>query len=271
MQISLVSGLTGVVVIVFMIALNPGIATTVPTWRQVVPAIIGGVLNFCAGYFYYKAVKKEEVTRIAPLYSFSPIFAIILAGVFLGEKIAPIHILGILIIVAGGILVDSRVVKHMFRVNWVVMALVITSSVASVAGSVGFKMSYESIGFQSALVWFFAGAVMTSLVILLVSRNRKQFMRLFRTSRRRKLSAIMLFSNIVGNAGRVAHNYAILLVPIAFVQAVEAFESAFVLVLAILLMRFFRGLEPEDLSRRVLAQKALSIAVIVSGSLMLTL
>ncbi len=271
LQLSLITGLAGLWVIVLLIFLDPSRITSLPSWQQIVPVFLGGVCYFFGGLLYYKGLRKEEVTRVAPLYSFSPIIAILLGGALLGEHISPVHAAGILVVVAGGILVDSRVVKHILRINWLVMLLIILSSTFLILGSIGFKKTATGLGFADTLLWFFVGSVLTSFVILLIPKNRQAFLRLFKTSKRRKLLGILLLSNIIGNIGRAAHNYAILLVPIAFVQAVEAFESAFVLVIAVLLMRFFKGLEPEDLSRKVFLQKALSVVVIVSGSLMLTI
>ncbi len=270
-QLAIVTGLSGFFVILVLLALDPSKINAGWEMKQIVPAFAGGLCYLLGLFFYFIGISKEEATRVAPLYSFSPVIAIILGSALLGEQISPIHAVGISVVVAGGVLVDSRVVRHIFRVNWQVLLTILLSSTFFVLGSIGFKKAGDFLDFQSSLVWFFAGSVLGSLCLLLPPTNRKNFLKLFKTSKKKKLVGVMVLSNLLGNIGRAAHNYAILLVPIAFVQTIEAFESAFVLAIAILLMRFFNGLEPDDLSRKVLLQKSLSVGVIITGSLMLTL
>lgn len=268
-QLAIITGLGGSLVIAFLLLLDPTRITTSWDFYDILPALVGGVFYLIGSYMYYLGLSKEEVTRVAPLYAFSPIFGILLGTTLLGEDITILNIVGILIVVAGGILVDSRVVKHIFRVNWTVLIVIMLSSLGFALSSVGFKQASNYLEFGDNLMWFFTGSVATSIVLALMPIYRKDFLSLFKTKDKRKLTVIMLLSNILGNAGRSVHNYAVLLVPIAFVQTVEAFESAFVLAIAIVLWKFFSGLEPEDLSRSVLTQKLASIVIIIAGSLLL--
>ncbi|MEK7625798.1 MAG: EamA family transporter [Patescibacteria group bacterium] len=268
-QLAIISGLGGLLVIASLLFLDPSRVTTSWSFHEISFTFAGGIFYLLGSYMYYLGLSKEEVTRVAPLYAFSPIFGILLGTTLLGEHINALNILGILIVVAGGILVDSRVVKHIFKVNWTVLIAIAVSCVGFSLSSVGFKQSSNYLDFGDNLMWFFVGSVATSIVLILMPKHRQDFLNLFKNHTKRKLTLVMIISNIVGNIGRSIHNYAVLLVPIAFVQTVEAFESAFVLVIAVLLGKFFVGLEPEDLSRRVLAQKLASIAVIITGSLLL--
>lgn len=269
-QLAIISGLGGIFAITLLLVMDTSrLATTTSNIGYVVPAFVGGMFYMLGSYAYYVGLSKDEVTRVAPLYAFGPIFGLLFGTVLLGEHVTWLNVLGILIIIAGGILVDSRVVKHMFKVNWTVIVAITISCIGFALSGVGFKQGSNYLDFGDNLMWFFIGSVTTSVVLALLPKHRKGFVGLFKTSKRLKLTFIMLISNMIGNIGRSIHNYAILLVPIAFVQSVEAFESAFVLVIAVILGRFFAGLEPEDLSRRVLAQKLVSVAVIVGGSFLL--
>lgn len=268
--LAIVSGLSGIITVVLILVLNPsrmGEFELAHSW----PALVAGFCSMMGLCFYYIALRKEEVTRIAALYSFSPVVAIIFGTILLGEQISPLHIVGICIVVAGGVLIDSRIVKHIFRINWQAMILTILSCFGFILGSVGFKKSAEFMGFWDVMLLFLIGSFVTSFIMVTLPKNQRRFRAFFRTEKRKKLFVITVISSVIGTIGRIAHNYAILLVPIAFVQTVEAFESAFVLLSAMLLMKFFKGIEPENLSRKVLRQKALSIVIIIAGSLMLTI
>ncbi len=268
-QLAIISGLGGSLIVALLLFLDPSRLTASWNFYDVAFTFAGGIFYLLGSYMYYLGLSKEEVTRIAPLYAFSPIFGILFGTTLLGEHITATNILGIIIVVAGGILVDSRVVKHIFKVNWTALIAIAISCMGYALSSVGFKQSSNYLDFGGNLLWFFIGSVVASIVLVLTPKHRRDFMKIFKTSKKRKLAFIMVISNIIGNLGRSIHNYAVLLVPIAFVQTVEAFESAFVLAIAVILGKFFSGLEPEDLSQRVFVQKLFSVVVIIAGSLLL--
>lgn len=270
-QLALLSGLGSIMVIAFLLIQDTTRFQVGWQIDQIWPSFLGGAVYFVALYLYYFGLAKEEVTRVAPLYSLSPIFGILFGVSILGEQITPTQMFGILIVVAGGILVDSRVIKHVFRVNWTVIVTIAFSCAFFALSSVGFKKSDSYLDPGDNLLWFFAGCFVVSAVVTLLPAHRSKFIALFKRPKRRKLVFWMLVSNIIGSVGRVTHNLAILMVPIAFVQTIEAFESAYVLLIAVFLYRFHKGLEPEDLSRKVLRQKTLSIVIIIAGSVILTL
>lgn len=61
-----------------------------------------GILNYLLGrQFNYSAIRYIGVTRATPLFATAPFFAIILAIVFLGEKVNVPIILGAFSVVAG--------------------------------------------------------------------------------------------------------------------------------------------------------------------------
>lgn len=270
-QLAIISGLGGVFVIAFLVLKEPSLLAVRYNFVDVLPVFLAGCVNVAATYFYYLGVSREEVTRVAPLYSFSPVFGILFGTLLLGEQISFVHMVGIAIVLIGGILVDSRVVKHILKINWFVLFVIACSCAGYTLSSVGFKYADQELGFNASLMWFFVGAVSAGALLLFPKAHRKGFKGLFTTVKRRKLFGLMVMSNIIGNTGRSVHNFAVLLVPIAFVQTVEAFESAFVLFIAVVLWQFSRRIELEDLSKKVFRQKMLSTAFVIVGTVILTL
>jgi drug/metabolite transporter (DMT)-like permease len=59
-------------------------------------------------YFYFRAIKVEEVSRVMPLFEFSTIFLVAGAAVFLRERLAPGAYLGVALLVAGSVMITSR-------------------------------------------------------------------------------------------------------------------------------------------------------------------
>ena len=69
--------------------------------QNIVLALIVGVLFVLICFFYFKAVKLEEVSRVIPLFYLSPLFVLIFAAISLGEIFTPIKYLGIFEVEAG--------------------------------------------------------------------------------------------------------------------------------------------------------------------------
>lgn len=267
-QFTLVSGLGGFIAIAFLIMMDPTRLQGGWALDQVWPSFAGGCVGLLALYLYYVAISTEEVTRVASLYSVGPIFGVIFGVGLLGEVITAKHLIGILIVVLGALLVDTHVVKHVFKLNIKVLMLILGSCALYTLGSVGFKQSSVTLEFGDNMMWYFAGSVTMTLMLFLRQKHRQEFVKLF-DHKRGWLVPGLIFSNIIGMSGRAVYNYAILLVPIAFVQTAGAFESTFVLLVAYVLWKLFKGIEREDLSKNVLIQKMVSIAIITVGSLLL--
>ena len=267
-QFAIISGLGGLLAVALIILLDPTRLQGGWIIGQILPTFFGGFAYFIALYFYYVAISREEVTRVSSLYSLTPIFGIVLGVGLIGEQISIKQLIGILIVVTGALLVDIRVVKHMLKINLSVLLLMLWSCAFFTLGSVGFKQSSITLEIGDNFLWFFVGSIVMTLILLVKRSYRQEFHRLF-DHKRSWLIPGLVASNVSGMIGRAFYNYAILLAPIAFIQTVGAFESTFVLLIAYVLWKLFRGLEPEDLSKRVLQQKVISIAIITTGSLLL--
>jgi transporter family protein len=53
---------------------------------------------------YFHALKLGPASRVAPIDKLSVVVAVVLAAVFLHEKLAAVHVVGVLLIVAGAVL-----------------------------------------------------------------------------------------------------------------------------------------------------------------------
>jgi len=61
-----------------------------------------GIVNYVMGrQFNYQAISRIGVTKASPLFSSAPLFAMILALIFLGETVNPAVLVGTLTIVSG--------------------------------------------------------------------------------------------------------------------------------------------------------------------------
>lgn len=67
--------------------------------------VLSGIAGALSWLFYFISLKFGAVRQVAPIDRLSVVFAIILAAVFLGEKVSLLSGLGVVLIAAGAILV----------------------------------------------------------------------------------------------------------------------------------------------------------------------
>ncbi|MEM4181764.1 MAG: EamA family transporter [Candidatus Pacearchaeota archaeon] len=67
--------------------------------------ILGGIAGALSWLFYFLALKATDVSKIVPIDRLSVVFALVLAFLFLGEKVNLMTWLGAILIVVGGIII----------------------------------------------------------------------------------------------------------------------------------------------------------------------
>lgn len=67
--------------------------------------ILSGIAGALSWLFYFMAIKHGNISQVAPIDKLSVVFAVILAVLFLGEKISLYSTIGVALIAIGAILV----------------------------------------------------------------------------------------------------------------------------------------------------------------------
>ncbi|ABP67311.1 EamA family transporter [Caldicellulosiruptor changbaiensis] len=93
-----------VLVIIFQGRLNK-IGEILASKKAILFIVLSGVAGALSWLFYFLALKNGKVQQVAPIDRLSVVFAIVLAAIFLGEKISFYTGLGVLLIAIGSIFV----------------------------------------------------------------------------------------------------------------------------------------------------------------------
>jgi bacterial/archaeal transporter family protein len=98
---------TVILVISWTIALAtvPAGALTLPGRRTMIFLALSGVATGLSWLCYFRAIQLGEVSRVAPIDKLSVVFAIVLAGVFLRERLTWHQMVGGTLIVAGSLII----------------------------------------------------------------------------------------------------------------------------------------------------------------------
>jgi drug/metabolite transporter (DMT)-like permease len=231
---------------------------------------LSGVLTIVWVILYLFALKIEKVSSVAPWFLTIPVFGYIFGFLFLGEVLTKTQQIGSFIMFLGLIILsfdfsDEEKTNFKWKVG---LYMVPASLIAAIIGII-FKYVAVADDFWISSFWVYVGLTLAGVFIFIfVPKYRASFNQMIKKGGGRILS-LNLFSELISNIGNLLANYATLLAPIVMVYLVESFQPAILLVLTIICTRFFPNIITENMSKRVLVPKIISIAIIVLGSIVL--
>lgn len=217
-----------------------------------------GILSIGSMFFYLQALQTEEASAVAPWFQTAPLFGYLLAYLFLGETLSARQIAGCLTIIAGAVLVsfDFRFVK--IKTRLILLMLVCTFALA--LSSVIFKFFAVQDQFWTTF-WAYTGEAIFGAGLIAVPAYSRQFRALLRTNTGAVLS-VNASNELINLGGSLGVRYALLLAPLAIVQAIGSTTTLLVFLFGIVLTLLFPALGREDMSPRNLLQKGASAVLI---------
>lgn len=229
-------------------------------------SVLAGLARIGALLFFFSALKASEPSRVVPITgSVVPLFTLLLAVVVLGEALAGRQLLAVALLIIGGTVLASRLVSRqslilavsagaLFATNFVTMKFIFD-------GSDSFLSTFAYSRVIEALLAFVILGPLVWLKGLARGVDRK-------VGRRRVNLVIPTF--FVGNKTLAAgafllQNYAISLGSVTVVNALQGTQYFFVLLLAVMISRWWPKLFEEELRRVTMAQKVAGITLVSIG------
>jgi len=252
-------GLLGSLVIYLIKGYSP-----MPPQNIVLALAIGGV-TVSAILLYFKALQLEEVSRVIPLLYLSPLFILVMAALFLGEIFQPVRYAGIFLIVLGAVLISTRNFRKMafgkaagFMVG------------STMVGSVGAVLTKHLL--NTSDVWTFFAYSRIGMFLALVPFFFINFSDLASTVKKHGARAVgvITLSESLGFAGAVLIIFATKLGFVTLVTALSSIQALFVLVLTVILSVYFPKIMKEEIGKKTLAIKLLSIILMFIGVILIT-
>ena len=245
-----------------------------------------GIIFIWALVYFYKAVKKNQISKVAPLVgTVTQIATFFLAVIFLNHSISNLNLVGLALLIVGGFLVSFDL-----PLNYKSLTKGLSSSVESgvlfaIAYS-GFDYIYQEFkivsGDQNVFIngffWTRIGLILGGFSLLLVNKYRIEIKKSIfgkhkkhKESRSVKTLALLLLNKIFGGTSSILINHAILLGGAVFVQAVSSVQFVFVLILATLVSIKHPDIFDEKLYFWDWAQKIGAILLIAGGIVLVSL
>ncbi|MCD6149900.1 EamA family transporter [bacterium] len=238
-------------------------------------SLLSGVIFIYALLFYYQALKRNEVSRVAPLIgSIVPTATFLIAAVFLNERLTVENLGGFIFLVGGGFLISFDLPlrsRKIFKGFYYSLASGILFAIAYSF----FKYVYGNGEFINGFIWTRLGLLAGGLSLFafpafrksIVSSFRGLFKRSKKIRRRRNMATIALFilNKIFGGSSSILVNYAIFLGSVSLVQAVSSLQFVFVLMLVAAVSVRYPRMFNEKLYFWDWAQKIGAVVMIAAG------
>jgi drug/metabolite transporter (DMT)-like permease len=100
------TAIIGTLALPFVWFFQPGVV--VLDHESMVVIAVSGILYMSAIYFYLQALQTEEASTIAPFFQAAGVFGLISGYFILGEQISYSQIIGVLLIIAGSVILSLR-------------------------------------------------------------------------------------------------------------------------------------------------------------------
>lgn len=243
------------------------------TIRDIFVAFISGATFVIGILWFFKGLKEFEASRIVPAVGgLLPIFTFLLVYLLSRgqESLTLGQVLAFAMLVGGSILITLKKTA-VFPLQSVRLAAVAAFFLA--VSFVSAKLVYLNYPFLLSLIWIKLGGVLLALFFLFDHNLRSSvFSKKIGIEKR---TAIIFFAGQTGGAAaNLLQNWAVALAPlvyVAFINALQGVQYAFLLPLTVLLSLKFPRIIKEELGGNIIIQKITAILLLGGGLVFLAL
>ncbi len=230
---AIISGFFGMLPLVCLLFFPLQIAS----FPIIILGIIAGFLTVIYYLFYFKALDAEYPSVVIALFNLTPIFALLLAFIFLGEGISLNHFIGFTFIFIASTLLSINEFKiKSLKFSKGLLPVIIASFIYAVIG-ISSKFVYNEVDFISGYVYFSIGMGLGGFFLITTTQEGKKFPQEFNKVFK-KWIYIFIGVELIGIAAELTNNLAISKGPVALVKVVEGIQPLYILLFAILLFPF---------------------------------
>lgn len=229
-------------------------------------ALLSGAAFFIGLISLYKAIEKSDVSVASTqTFTFTPIFTYMFASFFLEETLPNGSTLGILLLIPGIFLLG----KHGTKQNKNILKYALTGGLFFGLSFTLLKWTFMASDLITGIFWTRIGLISAALISLLNPRIRKEISSSFQKSTS-SLKMTLIGNKLLGTVGFLLLYISIGLGSVSLVNALLGFQFLFIFVIALLLRNKVPSLK-EDLERRILIQKLIGFALIITGFIVIVL
>jgi drug/metabolite transporter (DMT)-like permease len=255
MALLLITGLFGSlpVILVFLSGL--------PDPTTLLLALLGGCLEILAYYPYLVTLKTTSASNVILMWNLAPVFIMLLAHAFLGERLFPLEYLALFFLVVSSMLASFNSGKKPWNKKAFLWMLV--ASLLLAFSSVIEKAVYERVDFMMGFGWLSFGVLLTTVYLFFVfSKARHHLFSSFKSS----VSSLLVGNEVLDLSAVALQQWAISLGPVSLVYGIDGTQPIFILLIGWLFLRRRPKLEKAELVRTIIAVALAVVGLVIIGN-----
>lgn len=257
---SIVNGVSGLLVLILV----PIYGFKIPPLNILLIALLTGIFYILLVIPFYKACQYEEISRIQILWQMMPIFALILATIFLNEILSLNDYIGFVLLIIGGIIVSLKKIKGIFKLNIAFYLILFATFIAAIHAVLS-KYIFTNADLVSGFVLTRMGAFLMSMTFFISNKYRKISLEIF-SKMSNKIKTVIGIKAIIDLAALLIFSYALITGPVSLISVIgNAIKPIFVLILAFFITVRFPNIIKEDLSIDSLFSKIIALVLVLAG------
>ncbi len=230
------------------------------TPEELLLALIAGALYLLVMYFYYRAVKIEEISRVIPLYYLAPMFVLAESSIFLKSIPTKGQIAGILFLVVGTIsllITRKSNISNIKAGIYMILAAFVYSLNQIVTKYLLNKMSFS-------LVFAYGRIGLLLALIPILYKNKQLIKNEFKQLKLKTVSLISTgqFLNVVGI---LLITHALTIGNVSVVNGLATIQPLLVLLMTVAISQLPSNTIFEKYNYRIFKNKLFSIGLIITG------
>jgi drug/metabolite transporter (DMT)-like permease len=232
--------------------------------------ILDAMVHVVGLYTMYVAIEKFDVSRvIATIGATQPIFIFVLTW-FLGgpQKMPEIDILAFVFLLLGSIIIS---IEKNIKITSDYLKITIFSSMMFSLDYIFAKFVFLSQTFLPGIIWIGIFIFLFALTLLFKKDSRKEIFAK-QIVLNKKTDILFLCAQASGGVGNFLQSLAISLAPIAFlatVNSLRGIQYVFLFLMTLFISYFYPKILKEELSKKIILKKMISIILRAVGLVML--
>lgn len=247
-------------------------------FNQILPSLLAGLVFTYGILCLFFAINKSEASKVTPVVgAVIPLVTYFLSIFFLKEGLLPRQLWGVIILIAGGILIS---IDYPFKVNKKKFFLGFYYSIAAgillAIASTAFKHLYERDNFINVFIWTRLGLFVGAVSLLVFPYWRKIIFRSLSGFHKPhpenvKTSVLFVVNKGLGGVGSILTQFAISLGSVTIVNALVSTEYVFIFLMGLISSLWFPRIFREKKDWLHVAQEIISILIITAGIVLISM
>ena len=252
---------------ILAIFLIPFVGFSIPDTPQILLSLLAGSIFIFALFYLYTGLENFEASRIVPaIGGLLPLFTFGLVYLFSSEEeiLNSGELIAFILLILGSVFIifeKQKIISFKsLKISAITAFLFALSFVLA-------KFIYLAQPFWSGFIWMRIGGFFTAICFLFTKEVKREIFERKPTFQK-KTGVIFILNQSVGGGAFILQNWAIALVPVAFLPFINALEGTkyiFLLILVTLFSLKFPQILREKISKEILFQKIIAISLIIIG------